>query len=266
MHPLLFDCVPLYVAMWLCAATVGVAAGTRVAVRVGFPAGRSAIVITVLAFLILLGSKVLYLAEAHWFPFDDYVPSQLRGSVHGFRIPGGVLSLAVGMPIVCRLAGFSWLRFGDVIIPLGAVAVVLIRLGCFLNGCCFGKVSALPWAFAFPRGSWAFGYHRARGWIPPNADVSLPVHPLQLYFLLSALLILVVLLRQRRGTLYPGYVQLVFYTLFFASTSVLEPLRENYLTLNNWLSPACALAASGVLIGRMLAVREMPKTIAGATR
>jgi phosphatidylglycerol---prolipoprotein diacylglyceryl transferase len=254
MYPLLFDAIPLYFATSVGAALTGLMLGGYVAARSGFPAGRSTVAIALLAVSILLGSKLLYLAEARWFPFDDYVPIELRGSLHGFRIPGGIVLLAVAMPVVYRALGLPWRCFGDTVIPLAAVALVFIRLGCFLNGCCFGKISGLPWAIAFPRESWVFWYHRAHGWVPRAARTSLPVHPLQLYFLSAAVLTLVLLVWQRRRVLYPGYIQVLFYTLFFGSTAVLEPLRQNYLTLNNWLCPIAAVVAGGVLLGRARAL------------
>ncbi len=252
MRPLLAGSIPLYFVMWACAALTGVSVGTRVAMRAGFPAGRSAGAITLLALSILAGSKLLYLAEAHWFPFDDYVPLEVRGSLHGFRIPGGILAFAVALPLVCGALRLSWRTFGDTIVPLAAVALVFIRVGCFLNGCCFGKLSTLPWAVAFPRGSWVFWYHRGHGWISSAASASLPVHPLQLYFLLAAGITLAIVLWQQRRARFAGSVQLVFYAFFFGSTALLEPLRQNYLTLNNWLAPVAAVLAAGVLLRRTL--------------
>ncbi|MFQ5667989.1 MAG: hypothetical protein ACE5I7_16360, partial [Candidatus Binatia bacterium] len=123
MHPWLFDSIPLYFVMWGCAAFTGVGVGTLVAVRAGFPASRSAVALAVLAGSILLGSKLLYLAEAHCFPFDDYVPVELRGWLHGFRIPGGMLLLAVALPLVCGALRLPWRRFGDTVIPFAALAL-----------------------------------------------------------------------------------------------------------------------------------------------
>jgi phosphatidylglycerol---prolipoprotein diacylglyceryl transferase len=255
MHPLLLDSVPLYFVMWGCAALVGIAGATRGAVRADFPATRTAVALALLALSILAGSKLLYLAEAYWFPLDDYVPQEIRGSLHGFRIPGGILASGAALPVICRALNLSWRRFGDAVVPWAALALVFVRAGCFLNGCCFGKVSTLPWAVAFPRQSWVFWYHRAHGWVPGTAVSSLPVHPLQLYFLLAAGATAATLLwLQRRGS-YDGCVQSVFYALFFGSTALLEPLRENFLTLNNWLAPLLAVVAGAVLVARALAVR-----------
>jgi len=253
MHPLLFGAVPLYFLTWVTAALTGVIVGAVFASRAGYPACRSAIALALLALSILVGSKALYLAEAQFFPFDDYVPPDLRGIAHGFRIPGGILALAIAMPIVCRFLDLPRPRFGDAIIPLAALALVFIRLGCFLNGCCFGTISALPWAVRFPRGSWAFWYHGTNGWLAASAKFSHPVHPLQLYFLVAAALTFALLLWQQGRRHLPGYIQLLFYGLFFGSTAALEPFRQNPLTLNSCIVPAAALVAAALLFGRAIA-------------
>lgn len=72
-------------------------------------------------------------------------------------------------------------RFADLTAaPLGG-ALILCRLGCFLAGCDFGKVTAGPWALRFPAMSPAWHEHVRAGVLPPGRDASLPVHPTQLY-------------------------------------------------------------------------------------
>lgn len=251
MHPAVCG-TSTYFLLWLVAAVVCVAAGTILAARAGFPAGRSAAVLVMVVGVILLGSKALYLAEASLFPADDYVPERYRGNLHGFRIPGGMLALAAALRAVCAALRLDWRRFGDRLIPLAALALVFIRLGCFMNGCCFGRVSTLPWAVSFPRGSWVFWYHATHRWIAGNALLSLPVHPLQLYFLAAALMTLTVLLSLRSRPLPAGRLQVVFYLLFFGTTAVLEPLRQNLLTLNNIVAPLATLVCSAMALGWLI--------------
>lgn len=251
MHPLLAEAFPSYFGMWLCAAVGGFVLGVVLATHAGFPRVRAGLALASAVLFILLGSKLLYLFEARFFPTDDYVPEELRGTLHGFRIPGGIIALALSTVPVCRVLGLPWRRFGDLLIPLAAAGLVAVRLGCFLNGCCFGRVSATPWALEFPPGSWVYWYHRSKHWVPAAAPTSLPVHPLQLYFLLaSAATCLYLLWRSRDAE--PGSQQLLFYTLFFASTALLEPIRENSLTLNNWLVPVAATLSVTFLLRERL--------------
>ncbi len=69
-----------------------------------------------------------------------------------------------------------FLQVADCAVPYLALGQGIGRIGCFLNGCCFGKpASNLPWAVRFPAGSLVFqSYPGEDGW-------SLPVHPTQLY-------------------------------------------------------------------------------------
>lgn len=242
MSPVLWG-LPTYFVMWGVATVVCIALGIALARVNDGSVARSLAVGIFLFGVILAGSKLLYLAESFWFPADDYVPERLRGHGHGFRIPGGILLLALTMPASCRLAKVSWPRFGENFVIVVSVMLVLVRLGCFLNGCCFGKVSTMPWAFEFPRDSWVHFYHVSQGWISPAASASLPVHPLQLYFCVAAVVSLALLLWLRYSGEGVGEAQYCFFALFFSSTAVLELVRANYLTLNNWLVVPAAAAA-----------------------
>jgi phosphatidylglycerol:prolipoprotein diacylglycerol transferase len=245
--------------MWGLAAGSAVTFGAVLAHRIGLPIVPSTLAITLLALSVLLGSKAWYLTEAHFFPLDDYVPQEWRGAGHGFRIPGGILALAFAMPIVCRAFGLPWRRFGNALIPVAALALVFIHLGCFLNGCCFGRVSSLSWAVTFPPGSWVFWYHRTQGWIPANAAASLPVHPLQLYFVFTSIAVLVAVVLWRRFASQAGGAQILFYTLFFGTTAILELFRQNHLSLNVAVSSMTA-----VLLTAAVVLRQVSQGIAAA--
>jgi phosphatidylglycerol:prolipoprotein diacylglycerol transferase len=91
--------------------------------------------------------------------------------------------------LVCRRDGVPVARVADLaVIPLGA-ALVFARLGCFVAGCDYGKVSSLPWAVRFPAGSPAWRDHVHAGLLPSDRVESLPVHPTQLYEAMLGLVI-----------------------------------------------------------------------------
>lgn len=71
---------------------------------------------------------------------------QLGGlSVHG-GVAGGMLAFFW----FCWRRGMRIYRHGEPILPALALCTAIGRVGCFLNGCCYGAPSALPWAFALP--------------------------------------------------------------------------------------------------------------------
>jgi phosphatidylglycerol---prolipoprotein diacylglyceryl transferase len=263
MYPSVFG-VPSYFLMWGVAGVACVGLGTWIASRNGFLRGRSFVALALLVIPILLGSKLHYLLEATFFPFDDYFPIGRRTFLHGFRIPGGILLLAATTPLVCRFLALDRRRFIDTVIPMAALALVFIRIGCFLNGCCFGKLTGLPWGVSFPAGSLAYAYQLDHGWLSSSADWSLSVHPLQLYLCLAALAILVILVLAK-GHGEPGMRQLAFYALFFGSTAALEPMRANFLTLNNILAPTAAIITAGWLIGYWVRARQTNDLLALST-
>jgi phosphatidylglycerol:prolipoprotein diacylglycerol transferase len=86
------------------------------------------------------------------------------------------------------------------------------RIGCLLNGCCFGTVTDVPWAVTFGQNSEAFALQVAAGLVPPGAPHTLPVHPTQLYHALLGVVIFLVLTRMKSDV--PGSrfaMGLIFY-------------------------------------------------------
>ena len=61
------------------------------------------------------------------------------------------------------------------------LGVAFGRLGCFLNGCCFGNVCEGFPGISFPRGSAAYSVHLENSLITRADEASKPVHPTQLY-------------------------------------------------------------------------------------
>jgi len=53
----------------------------------------------------------------------------------------------------CRILRIDSSALADAIAPSAGVALALVRGGCFLSGCCFGKETTLPWGGVFPIGS-----------------------------------------------------------------------------------------------------------------
>jgi phosphatidylglycerol:prolipoprotein diacylglycerol transferase len=182
---------------------VGVWLTQRAAERRGLSRADSASVCAVAAVSGIVGARVGY-ALLH--------PSEL-GSVLGVLafFDGGLVAhgaLAFGVVaafVASRRRGLLPLGWLDAASTGLALGVVLTRVGCWLEGCDFGRVlgDGAPRFLArlgtFPAGSPAWVEQVTTQALPASAPAALPVHPAQLYEALGgALLVALVLWVERR--------------------------------------------------------------------
>lgn len=124
---------------------------------------------------------------------------------------GGFIGAAVAIPIFARVRGLGALDLYDFVITSVPLAHALGRVGCFMNGCCFGRIHTGWPSVRFPSGTLPWWTHAESGAITSDAARSLPVHPVQLYeslfnVLLYALLVSVYRRRKRSGSITAFYL------------------------------------------------------------
>jgi phosphatidylglycerol:prolipoprotein diacylglycerol transferase len=112
----------------------------------------------------------------------------LRGDSLAF---GGFIGAAAAMVSYLLLRRLDVWRYLDCIVCGVGLGNAITRLGCFLDGCDFGAVTASWLGVAFPRGSPAFEAQLQAGLLSPDAAASLPVHPVQLYLAAKGLVLAV---------------------------------------------------------------------------
>lgn len=72
----------------------------------------------------------------------------------GLVVYGSILGGILALWLFSRHSGLRFLRLGDVIIPCLFLGIFFGRLGCLMNGCCYGgRCEEGPWALHFPPGS-----------------------------------------------------------------------------------------------------------------
>ncbi len=138
-----------------------------------------------------LGARLLDVVE-YWGRYRSM--GDLLGR-RGSSIYGGLLAGSAVAWFYAESRGFSPLKLLDAGAPAMALGEAMTRIGCFLNGCCYGVPSNGPLAVVFPRQSFAFRDQVARGLVSPSSVHSLPVHPVQLYSTAVMLLVFLWLLR-----------------------------------------------------------------------
>ncbi len=120
-------------------------------------------------------------------------------------------------------------RTGDIAGPGIALGLFFGRMGCFLNGCCYGKETT-PGSFGavyFPRGSSPWRAQLDAGHIKAWQE-SIPVYPTQLYEAIACLAIFIFLYyvwRPRKR--YNGDVFAGFMLLYAIARSVIEIWRDD---------------------------------------
>ncbi len=72
----------------------------------------------------------------------------LSPEVGGKTIVGGLIGGYLGVIIAKRILKINR-STGDLFAPGLALGIAIGRIGCFLNGCCFGIATNLPWAVRF---------------------------------------------------------------------------------------------------------------------
>ena len=113
----------------------------------------------------------------------------------------------------------------DVAAPAVAIGIAIGRIGCFLNGCCYGAVCDRGWAISFPAGSHAWVRQVDAGLISPLASHSLPVHPTQIYASLAGFAVLAALLVYLPRRRNPGQAMALLMIIYPLSRWPLEVLR-----------------------------------------
>jgi prolipoprotein diacylglyceryltransferase len=94
----------------------------------------------------LLGARVLYLIQedhpADVWDFLKKLPQIWEGGIILYgSVLGALVSYAIAWVFVFRKQGLSTLKVADIAAPTIALGLILGRLGCFLNGCCYGEVA-----------------------------------------------------------------------------------------------------------------------------
>ncbi|MCA9667547.1 MAG: prolipoprotein diacylglyceryl transferase [Myxococcales bacterium] len=144
----------------------------------------------------------------------------------GLSYYGGFIAAALAWLLLIR----RWRLPRDRVLDLAGYGLPLGlcfgRIGCFLNGCCYGAMTGSAWGVTFPPGGVVARDHAS---IPMLGHFApLPVHPTQLYSAVANLAIFVVCYfvvrpRKRRD----GQVLWTFVALYAVSRFAIEFLRAD---------------------------------------
>src|SRR6185369_11563454 len=110
----------------------------------------------------LVGSRLFYVFE-FWEEYSPFQSGGLRNLLGIFAIwngglvyYGGLISSFFIIWWYCGKHRVRIIPMMDLASPSAMIGLALGRVGCFLNGCCFGKTCTAPWGVKFPPQSAAY--------------------------------------------------------------------------------------------------------------
>jgi len=166
-------------------------------------AGISPDTVVDLSFVVLLasiiGSRFFYVIY-HLDEFSDNILDTINpfqgGSVgiSGLSMMGGVVLALLAAALFFKIKKINPWPICDAMMPMFALGLAIARVGCFLNGCCYGLPTHDHLGLVFPADS-AAGYHYP----------GLPLIPTQLYSTLAGAAILAIVLISEKIKKFDGH-------------------------------------------------------------
>jgi phosphatidylglycerol:prolipoprotein diacylglycerol transferase len=203
----------------------------------------------------VLGARLAYVAE-HWSEeFAGHYAAILRIDMGGLMFYGGVLGATLALWVFARRHREPFLAISDLLLAVLPLGHAFGRIGCFLNGCCHGRISSSCLAVSYPQYSAAWHQQVSQHEIAEGAIWSRPVLPTQL-FECGANLILFLLLyrlyRHRSGE--QGVVTAAYLMGYGAIRFLMESLRGDprlqvgALSIGQAISVVLFFAGLGLLV------------------
>jgi phosphatidylglycerol:prolipoprotein diacylglycerol transferase len=122
----------------------------------------------------VIGARLFYVV--HYFDTFKSNPLEIFAIWQGgLELAGGVTAAIIVILFYMWYYKLPIRRYLDVLAIGLMLALAFGRIGCFLNGCCYGKPTNLPWAVRFPYYSFAY-----RSQISPDLERNRPEPQLEL--------------------------------------------------------------------------------------
>lgn len=188
---------------------------------------------------VIVGGRVGYMIFYH---FSQLIAEPLslfqiwRG---GMSFHGGLLGVIVALYLYSRKIHKSFFEVGDFIAPLVPFGLAAGRLGNFINGELWGRVTDVPWAMVFPNGG------------------QLPRHPSMLYeFFFEGVVLFIILWifsAKKRPTMAVSGLFLLGYGIFrFIIEFYRQPDIQIGFVAFGWLSEGQLLSIPMIIAGMIM--------------
>ncbi|NLB54108.1 MAG: prolipoprotein diacylglyceryl transferase [Syntrophomonadaceae bacterium] len=234
----------------------------RAAKRFNFTSYGRIFYLLFLTIIFIAGARLFYILfypEHEWFRMFEPV-------LYGFSLFGGLLFATV---ILVATAGIKNLPPGewlDINTPGLMGYAAISKIGCHINGCCFGTPTLMPWGIPYTEGSRAYQYYIVDAL--KNLDFqkwqvySDLIHPVQLYESILAFLLLIIAMVLLKRKVMPGSVFLMaagFYSLGRLGLFYLRAAPDGAPLYHffPWLYLAISVISLGILLIKLMKANEL---------
>ena len=273
----------------LCLA-VGILCAYGVLVRLGrsrgFSPDRLANLLALLVVCGLAGARLFFVVE-HWSWYRADPASALRIWEGGLMFYGSIALGAAALVAHCLATRTPMLPLLDLFAVAVPVGQAFGRVGCLLNGCCYGRPSDSCLAVTYPRWSIPCVEQIRAGLLPEDAARSLPVLPSQLFEAAGCVLLFLALLwlyrrlnpptdrppaavsRTRAGLVLAAYLAGYGVLRFLVETTRADERAHPFggpLTISQTISVGCLLLAAALVALALLRARAAAIATDGPSR
>lgn len=193
---------------------------------------------------VILGGRIgfVLLYQPGWVLQDPF--SLIQFWERGRSFHGGLLGVIVALWLYCRMNQRHFWDVTDFIAPTVPIGLGFGRLGNFINGELWGRVTDVSWGVIFPSGG------------------PVPRHPSQLYELfLEGIVLFILLNHYRKKSLKRGFLTGLFLCLYGLFRCFIEffraPDSSHGFILFDWMTMGQMLSTPMILLGLWLMVRRV---------
>jgi phosphatidylglycerol:prolipoprotein diacylglycerol transferase len=200
----------------------------------------------------IIGARIVYVTT-YW--HDEFAGQPLLEIFKiwngGLVYYGGLIGATIAAAIYLLWKKLPVWKIADVLAPSIALGSVFGRIGCLLNGCCYGRACNLPWAITFPADN-------------PLQPPTFPVHPTEIYDALLNFTLYVFLAWLFRRKKFDGQIFATYLILYAVCRSIVEYFRGDYPAdhVHNGLTSAQLVSIPIFIAGLALAAILSRRTTA----
>lgn len=250
MHPEFIRLGPLDIHTYGVFVAIGFIVGLAVATRRARQQGINPEQIADLGMWLIisgmLGGKLFHIV----FFWDDFLygwrQEGIRSLREGFVFYGGFIAASITAVAYTTIKKLPFFRVADVFAPSIALGHAFGRMGCFFNGCCYGKPCSLPWAVTFP---------------PPHVMAGIPVHPTEIYEALGNLAIFAGLSALYRHKRADGQIWWLYILCYGILRFAVEFFRGDYTTYYFGVLTLGHVVATVMIVVAAVALALLPRRV-----